>query len=120
MDVDDSGTVSEEEFVKNCLENRSLLFPMVRYQLDLRDRILSHSFWSEREGLGNQVLPHLMHIRAEMQRGSRGGSELITAPQARQEREEEKGSVASSVIKHRPDETKHHEKVGHHNHSHHK
>jgi hypothetical protein len=63
MDQDRSGTISELEFVKNCLKNKSLLFPTVRYQLDLRGRILSHPFWAQRDGMANKLLPDITHIR---------------------------------------------------------
>mmetsp|Transcript_30697 Transcript_30697/g.57192 ORF Transcript_30697/g.57192 Transcript_30697/m.57192 type:complete len:284 (-) Transcript_30697:171-1022(-) len=98
MDLDHSGTVSEAEFVKNCLKNKSLMFPIVRYQLDLRAKIVSHPFWSQREGLGNTVLPNLLQIRSELHQGSVSGSESPSAPT-------EVGSSLSSAMAHSVKET---------------
>ena len=78
MDLDHSGTVSEAEFVKNCLKNKSLLFPTVRYQLDFRAKILSHPFWSRREGRGTAVLHQILQIRAEIHRSSASHSSAPT------------------------------------------
>ena len=66
MDKDHNGSISESEFVNNCLKNKSLMFPIVRYQLDLRGRILSHPFWTKREGMGNACLPKIVRTRNEL------------------------------------------------------
>ena len=66
MDQDHNGFVTEAEFVKNCLKNKSLLFPAVRYQLDLRGRILSHPFWTKREGKGSTLLRELITVRNKL------------------------------------------------------
>jgi hypothetical protein len=104
MDQDHSGTVSEAEFVKNCLKNKSLLFPTVRYQLDLRGRILCHPFWTKREGLGNLLLPNILHIRSELHHmHSSAPAELNSALSS---------AMASSVK-----DTEAHGNNGHHHHS---
>lgn len=74
MDQDHSGSISEAEFVKNCLKNKSLLFATVRYQLDLRGRVLSHPFWAKREGAANKLLPDVVRTRNSLNRLSSASS----------------------------------------------
>jgi Ca2+-binding EF-hand superfamily protein len=66
MDADKNGHVSCSEFVSCCLKHKSLLFPVVRYQMDMREAILNPSFWTKRSGLGNKILPTIREIRDDL------------------------------------------------------
>lgn len=66
MDADKNGLVSCSEFVNCCLKYKSLLFPVVRYQMDMRETIVNPSFWTKRSGLGNRILPAIKDIRDDL------------------------------------------------------
>lgn len=107
MDQDHNGSVSEGEFVKNCLKNKSLLFPVIRYQLDLRGRILSHPFWTKREGMSNKLLPDLVNMRNNLHQLS-SSSPSSSAPT-------ELNSSLSSAMAHSVKDTEHNRDEGNNN-----
>lgn len=66
MDVNKDGLIHSDEFVKSCIHNKSLLFPIVSYQMDMRSRIISKGFWESKVGLGNGLLRTICNIRNDL------------------------------------------------------
>ena len=103
MDQDHNGSVSEMEFVQNCLKNKSLLFPVIRYQLDLRGRILSHPFWTKREGLSNQLLPDLVRTRDKLHTLSLSSSSSSVPTEVAEAQSSSLSSAMAHSVKHTED-----------------
>ena len=66
VDADKNGLVTAAEFVGCCTRFKSLLFPVVRYQLDMRERIVRPSYWELKSGLGNKLLPNITEVRDDL------------------------------------------------------
>eukprot|EP00602_Paraphysomonas_sp_CaronLab_P003703 CAMPEP_0185033308 /NCGR_PEP_ID=MMETSP1103-20130426/22110_1 /TAXON_ID=36769 /ORGANISM="Paraphysomonas bandaiensis, Strain Caron Lab Isolate" /LENGTH=276 /DNA_ID=CAMNT_0027569527 /DNA_START=49 /DNA_END=879 /DNA_ORIENTATION=- len=66
MDIDKDGKLTKEEFVRFCQTNRSLMFPVVAYQMNIREHIVSLRFWESKAGLGNRLLPSIRDVRDDL------------------------------------------------------
>jgi hypothetical protein len=67
FDHDLHGELTFEEFQKGLQTNRSLLFRIASYQMDIQKRIFSESYWKGRvNGVTSQMIRDLRKIRNEL------------------------------------------------------
>jgi hypothetical protein len=62
------GEVTLAQFKNGLHRNRSLLFPLVSYQMDMRSKVLSLAYWERRQGLASQYVPKIRRIKEELHR----------------------------------------------------
>jgi len=66
MDSNNNGKISKNEFEMACHKNKSLVFPIFSYQLDLKTKIVGAAFWNSKQGLGNDMMVRIGKIRTEL------------------------------------------------------
>lgn len=66
MDTNKNGKISKSEFELACHQNKSLIFPIFSYQLDLKTKIVGKTFWKAKRGLGNRLMGRIGKTRTEL------------------------------------------------------
>lgn len=66
LDVDHSGVVTLPEFMYACQHNKSLLFPITAYQMDVQNKIGRSNFWEPRKDMLGNRLRDIFSIREDL------------------------------------------------------
>ena len=63
LDVDQNGTVTLPEFMAAYMQNKSVLQPVISYQMTLRNKVGRYSFWNSRKEMLASRLRRIFYIK---------------------------------------------------------
>lgn len=98
IDHDFNGEVTLNQFKNGLKLNKSLLFLIFSYQTDIREKIISRSYWEERENIGSMLIGSILDIRRELHRLEEEEYKLYGSPDGIERHKLERKMPSQEII----------------------